>query len=100
MDRVLRAEREVMDSINESRDEAATIIEGARERARQIIQRADRRISDLHARCADAIEWRVADLRDRASTDMPQPALDADDHAALETAVDRLATRLTTSDEL
>ncbi len=95
MNAALQAEQRARDAIKTCERQAAELIGSAQQQARSITERADRRISDLHVRCARAITEQIdamvasdADEVDRAT----QPALEL---AVLEAAVERVATQLT-----
>ncbi len=98
MERVLRAERAVEESVAECRREAERMIEKARDEARHISHRTDRRISALHARCSESIEAQVGTMRRQAAAEERCKALREGDRDCLSLAVESLAAKLTRDD--
>jgi vacuolar-type H+-ATPase subunit H len=98
MNRVLQAERRMADALDDCRRRGEDIVEQARLRARAIARRTDRRIQLLHQRCAvaaDATTTRIESGFDAAAT---HHRIDSGDDDALQNAVERLASLLTTAD--
>lgn len=95
IDRILAAEREAEARILDCRERSDARVEQARRLARNILERAHRRITAVHVQCKNSVEarsgelWREAVFLDdgasgaAARSDYPQ------------TAAERLAARLT-----
>ena len=98
MERVLRAERGVEESVAECHREAERMLEKARDHARHITHRTDRRISALHARCSASIEAQIETMRRDAAAAERRKALRERDRDCLSLAVERLAAKLTRDD--
>lgn len=95
MNTTLQAEQRALDAIKTCERQAAELINAAQQQARLIAERADRRISDLHVRCARTTAEEIeAMLREDAheADHSTQPELKIE---ALEAAVDHVAARLT-----
>lgn len=95
MNRALASERQALDAIEVCEQEAQMDVESARQQARSLSERTDRRIRDLHLRCVRATQEIVdtmvsEDAREAEQTDWPESR-----EKALAAAVDRLANRLT-----
>lgn len=99
VNRVLNAERDVERSIVECRRKAEEILEAARKRARDIARRAEQRIADVHARCARATDTALTDLETKASRLQACDIIDEPDKISVRSAVERMAARLTSSDD-
>ena len=93
VERVLRAEHDAEASIALAREHAQQRLEAAREDALAIVNRAAERIAGWQRRHAQALERRLAALRDAAAAS--EQARRAPDAAAIADAVDRVAARLT-----
>lgn len=98
VDRVLNAERDVERSIAECRLKADEILEAARKRARNIARLAEQRIAGIHARCAQATDAALTDLETKALRLPACDVIDEPDKTSLRSAVERIAARLTSSD--
>jgi vacuolar-type H+-ATPase subunit H len=95
MDEVLIAETAVRQAMEACRQEAETMLEAAREDAREINRRATARVTRLHTRCDELLRSRVAAIREAARQDGIRTELNAADRELLAQAVERLAARLT-----
>jgi vacuolar-type H+-ATPase subunit H len=95
IDQVLAAERETHAALEQAKVEARSQVDQAREEARRILRRARARISRIHKRCAEALAERRAVLEAEALQIGADTGPNAEDLAALERAIDRLAARLT-----
>ncbi len=92
INRVLHAEQVARLAIAECEQVAQQGVAQARRDARAIEERADHRIAQLHARCASQIER----ANRTASTPLPPTgSADGERAALLESAIARLAARLT-----
>lgn len=98
VERVLRAEHDAEASIAQAREHAREQLEAAREDALAIVNRAAERLAAWQRRHADALERRLAALRDAAAAS--EQARHAPDPAAIADAVDRVAARLTGIDDV
>ncbi len=99
MNTALQAERQAVDGIEACTRQAAKLIEDAQQQARRIGERTNRRISDLHTRCARATEAHIDGMlkEDANVADSEvQPQMETE---FLKAAVDRIAARLTGLDE-
>jgi nucleotide-binding universal stress UspA family protein len=92
---LLEAERQARDAIRRCEQEAAELLNRAREHARRVADRTDARISALHIRCDLEIAQRVAELRAAARQIPRESALDRATAQRLTAAVETLARRLT-----
>ncbi len=100
IDQVLAAERDTQAALERAKLEARSQVDQAREDARRILRRARVRISRIHKVCAEALSERRAALEADALKAPSDPSPDADDLAALDRAIDRLAARLTSRPRL
>lgn len=92
--RLLEAEAAAQEALQRCEDAAAREAVDAREAARALLARADRRIEAAAQRALARLERELAELRAAAPGAVPEePA------APLEAAVERLAARLTTPDD-
>lgn len=100
MDRVLQAEQDALAAVAECERLSAAELEAARQERRTILERAQVRIVALHARAAENLERRAAEILERhlrsATAEAEQLADPELRHAALE----RLVARLTTPEGL
>lgn len=96
---VLAAEAEVRRKVETCREEIAHALAVEQERARAIEERTSQRLSRLHAHCEQRIDERTSELHDRAGAQAPLAQLDASDRARLQSAVERLAARLSGADD-
>jgi vacuolar-type H+-ATPase subunit H len=95
MNSALRAEQRALAAIKECEGEAASLIDSAQQRARSIIERTDQRIRDLHLRCIQATSDRLDAMVEDDSREAEQAVQQESAARALESAVERLAARLT-----
>lgn len=94
--RALAAEEQADRDVQRAAGEAAALVERARERARAIGARADRRIERI-SRCAgEGTAAGAAAIRDRARAELAHLEAPADDAAGTRGAVARVARWLTT----
>jgi vacuolar-type H+-ATPase subunit H len=99
INRVLEAERAMIETLADCRRRADRIIEEARIRARSIARRTDRRIRLLHQRCDMASAAAVKAIEssfDDTAGDRPMDFVDDDD---LKTVAERLAQELTAAEQ-
>lgn len=95
INRVLAAESEAATVIAAAEREAESVIEAARERRRAVLETARSRSSRLHVRAQERLQKALAEL------EVGEPPLESDLgtlRALSRTAVDTLATRLTSDD--
>mgnify|MGYP001824586310 FL=1 len=95
IDQVLAAERETHAALERAKLEARGHVDQAREEARRILRRARARISQIHKLCAEGLAERRAVLEAEALEIRSDTDPNAEDLAALDRAIDRLAARLT-----
>ena len=94
MARVLAAERDARDSIEQARADVHRIAESARGAERRLGERTEQRVRHLVAAFERELAARLADIEAQtARLDDPQPIGD-DDRAALQRAVAELARQL------
>lgn len=92
----LQAERQAQQAVERCEMEAEAIVREARREARRIGERTDRRISSLHARCAKAVDRRIAAmLEEEPPSESPEETFGRE-REVLEAAVARVAEMLTT----
>lgn len=95
MNEALEAEQRALGAVRECEREAAKLVESAKERARAILERTDRRIRDLHLRCARATEERVQAMVEEDARESEEDTHREREARELGPAVERLAARLT-----
>ncbi len=98
IDRVLSAEAEARQAMQDCNEQAEQIVEAAREDARKILRTANQRAGGLHERCDRLIEEEVRTLREQASQHRSSDELEPSDLAQVDDAVARVAARLTGTD--
>lgn len=98
MNTVLQAEQRVLDAIKDCEREAAGIIGAAQQQARAISERTNRRIAQVHARCARVTERQIETMLKEHAGEASEARLEAQ-ACTLEAAVDRVAARLTGEEE-
>jgi vacuolar-type H+-ATPase subunit H len=91
IERVLRAERATEEAVEGCRQEAERLRQAARDQARRIGHRTDRRISALHARCTRRIEAEIEAMRRAAAAEERRGALHDRGRARLDLAAARRA---------
>jgi hypothetical protein len=96
MNRALESEQRALDAIAECEREAAKLIDSAQQQARSLVERTDRRIQDLHLRCVRATDHRLDAMLREDAREAEQAGRPESRAKALEAAVLRLATRLST----
>jgi len=90
MNRVLTAEREALEGLEQCRLEAETTLESARHQARAILERAEQVARDIHGRTGQLAAARAQHLVETAAARSADPEGDV-----LERALARLARRMT-----
>jgi vacuolar-type H+-ATPase subunit H len=98
IDRVLEAEADARQAMQDCDQQAEQIIEAAREDARRIARRANQRAAGLNERCDRLIADKARALREQAQKDRAAEELDPSEVARVDEAVSRVAARLTRSD--
>ncbi|RPH65984.1 MAG: hypothetical protein EHM83_05050 [Burkholderiales bacterium] len=93
VERVLRAERDAEAELARARDRAQAQLEAAREDALAIVNRAAERIARWQRGHGEALDRRLAALRDEAAAS--SQAQSVPDEPAIGAAVARVAARLT-----
>jgi hypothetical protein len=94
--RVLRAERDARESVEQARREVAQIAEASRVAARTLAERTERRSRALVAAFERDLAARLVEIDGEAARlDSPQP-LAADEQAAVQRVVATIARELTT----
>jgi vacuolar-type H+-ATPase subunit H len=97
MNRVLEAERSARGAIGECELKMQGLLEQARQERRNILERAQKRITALHGRAARALERRTAQILGQREAPGAAQVMDG---ARLQAAIDNLLVRLTGEDEL
>jgi len=92
MDQVLEAERRAQEEIEEAREEARGIVQEARAQAQAIEDRADERITRVHRDYSADTQAAVDHILSSAATN--DDLIEHPDEKLIDTAVARLATRL------
>jgi vacuolar-type H+-ATPase subunit H len=92
---VLQAERAARDAIAQAQAEASAIVTEARERARSLAERTERRMRDVRAAFEATTDARLADIAAAAAAIERRDAETTVDHARSSAAVAALAARLT-----
>ena len=90
MNRVLTAEREAFEALEECRLQAETTLESARHQARSILERAEQVAREIHGRTGTLAAARAQHLVESAAARSADPGGDL-----LEHALARLARRMT-----
>lgn len=98
IDRVLSAETQAREAMQECRQEADQIVEAAREDARRILRKANQRAGAVNEKCDRLISEKSEALRAKAHQDRKSDELDDNDQARLTEAVNRVAEKLTRID--
>jgi len=96
MARVLQAERDALAAMAECERLSATELEQARQRRRTLLERTQARIVALHARAAQQLERRAAEILERHLRSVTAEVEQLADPERRQTALERLAARLTT----
>ncbi len=91
INRVLKAEKEARQAVENCRFDARRIVNRARIGASRILERADDRIGLMHRRCEQSVGHRLSELRAEARRIPTQPVLEPDVRERLEVMVRRLA---------
>jgi vacuolar-type H+-ATPase subunit H len=91
---VLEAEKDNLEKIAECKKQAEEIVEQGRLKARLIINRADERITSLHAKADLNIERHVEELKQEMASLSQQGDIDESEREKLNLAVSRLADEL------
>ncbi len=91
INRVLKAEKEARQAVENCRFEARRIVNRARIGASRILERADDRMGLMHRRCEQSVGHRLSELRAEARRIPTQPVLEPDVRERLEAMVRRLA---------
>jgi vacuolar-type H+-ATPase subunit H len=97
IERVLRAEHEAADSIEQARTQAQALLDAARDEALGTVNRAAQRIARWQQAHGDALAARLAALR--AQSAVAANAVQRPDASAIDGAAMQLAARLTGADE-
>lgn len=92
MNRVLEAERSAREAVAEYELKMQALLEQARQRRRNILERAQKRIMAVHVRATRSLEQRTAELLERREAPGAAQAVDG---GRLHAAIDRLLERLT-----
>ncbi|MFO1324424.1 MAG: hypothetical protein U1F15_10195 [Burkholderiales bacterium] len=95
IERVLSAERQARDAVEQAARDAAALADAARADARAVAERTDRRIRNLRATFATRAEREIAALDAEAALQDAARELSAADLERLAQAVDALARDLT-----
>lgn len=93
--RVLDAEREAREAVERCHEQARSDLARARSGAREVLNRADRRISAVHERCAKGLGHALDRLRTETEAIPLEPTVDASTHRRLATVVQRIAAEMT-----
>jgi len=96
---VLEAEREALEAIARCEAEAATLVATAREAARRIAARADRRLAAARARLGERASARKGLLDAEIARLRAEPGTQPAERPRLEDAVRRLAAELVSGGE-
>ncbi len=100
MDRVLQSESAAQTAVAECERTCAGILEEARQQARSILETAQRRIVALHTRAARGLELGAAEIIEARRKSTAAAVGQLSDPARRSTALDRLAARLTSTEEI
>jgi vacuolar-type H+-ATPase subunit H len=98
MDRALESERAAQVAIAECEQQAADVLEHARQQRRTILERAQARIVALHTRAASNLEQRTADIAAKRVQSATAVVEQLSEPARRTKALERLAARLTTDE--
>ncbi|MCW8963390.1 MAG: hypothetical protein OQL16_06290 [Gammaproteobacteria bacterium] len=90
INKVLQAEGKSKEEVENCRQQAADIIESGRNQARRITNRADDRISTIHAKADLSINRRLAELQQEMASLSGESVLDEKAHDRLQAAVESL----------
>lgn len=90
INKVLQAEGNSKEDVENCRQQAAEIVEGGRNQARRITSRADDRISTIHAKADLSIDRRLAELRQEMASLSQESVLDEKAHIRLQAAIELL----------
>jgi vacuolar-type H+-ATPase subunit H len=99
MNKVLRAEQDALQTIEDCEREAAGIIHAAQQQARAISERTNRRIGELHAHCARVTAAQIETMLKEDASEAKQAIRLEAESRTLQAAVERVATRLTGEEE-
>lgn len=94
IERVLAEERRAKEAIARCEQEAQALVAQARERARRILERADARISALHATCSLTTAQRLAAFATAIEELKGEPVIEAIHRDRLQAALDALLKEL------
>ncbi len=94
INRVLTAEQEARGAVDECRRQAQAMLEAARTRSRQILDRSDRYISRVRALADATVERRLAELKAESASFSDAPLVDEDRIARVRQLVPLLALEL------
>ncbi|MEP6548936.1 MAG: hypothetical protein ABJD53_15880 [Gammaproteobacteria bacterium] len=100
MDRVLQSERDAQSAVTECERKCAVTIEGARQKARSILERAQRRIVALHTRAARGLELHAAEIAETHRKSAAAAVGQLSDPIRRSESLDRLALSLTSTQEI
>ena len=95
INRVLQAEKEARQAVENCRLDARRIVNRARIGASRILERADDRIGLMHRRCEQSVADRLSELRAEARRIPSQVVLEPAMREGLEAMVLRLAEEMT-----
>ncbi|WP_455218694.1 hypothetical protein [Kaarinaea lacus] len=99
MNVVLEAEDHAKHAVDKCAAEADALLQQARQRAKQIAERADERITRIHQRCARVVTDRVTQLqRDQQKKARDSHSYEVDTET-VDVVVEQIAEMLTTGDE-
>jgi vacuolar-type H+-ATPase subunit H len=96
MDRVLEAERDAQAAVAACKGAGSKVLEGARQRARGIFERAQVRAVALHGRAAKKIELCAAAVMEQRMKSAAESVKQLSDPGRLSIAIERVAAQLTT----
>jgi hypothetical protein len=96
MNRVLEAERDAQAALTACERAGSTVLEGARQTARGIVERAQARTVALHGRAAKNLELCAAALMERRMKSAAEAVRQLSDPGRLSVALERVAAQLTT----
>ena len=99
MNVVLEAEDNAKYAVDKCSSETDALLQQARQRAKQIAERADERITRIHQRCARVVTDQVAQLqRDQQKEARDSHSYEVDTET-VDVVVEQIADMLTTGDE-
>lgn len=99
MNKVLQAEQDALQAIEDCEREAAGIIHSAQQQAHTISERTNRRIGELHAHCARVTAAQIETMLKEDASEAKQAIRLEAESSTLRAAVERVAARLTGEEE-